>query len=138
MYLYLIEHLSNHSIEPGNMEMTDKKDVCQVKTIDRAKVRTVVEQMLDDETFSNLSNTFKTLGDKTRVRILHALSKEELCVCDISAILDMSISAVSHQLRVLRNMKLVKNRKDGKTVHYSLDDKHIVRLLQMAYEHVTE
>jgi ArsR family transcriptional regulator len=118
--------------------MNNKEDVCEIKTIDEKKVNTVKRQMLEEDIFTNLSDAFKTLGDKTRVKILHALSKEELCVCDISAILDMSLSAVSHQLRVLRNMKLVKYRKDGKTVYYSLDDAHIVQLLKMAYEHVTE
>ncbi|MFQ5884759.1 MAG: ArsR/SmtB family transcription factor [Thermoplasmata archaeon] len=118
--------------------MTNKKDVCQTRAINEKKVQAVRKQMLDDEIFLSLSDTFKALGDRTRVKILHALSKEELCVCDISAILDMSISAVSHQLRVLRNMKLVRFRKDGKIVNYSLDDDHIVRLLKMAHEHVTE
>jgi len=69
---------------------------------------------------------------------LHALSKSELCVCDISAVLDMTVSAVSHQLRVLRNMRLVKFRKAGKMVYYSLDDEHIVRLFKVAYDHVNE
>ncbi|UCD91816.1 MAG: helix-turn-helix transcriptional regulator [Methanobacteriota archaeon] len=118
--------------------MNGKKDICQIKAIDEKKVQSVKGQMLDDDVFSNLSDTFKTLGDSTRAKILYALSKEELCVCDISAILDMSTSAVSHQLRVLRNMKLVKNRKDGKIVHYSLDDDHIVQLLEMAHQHVME
>ncbi len=114
------------------------EDVCQVKVINEKKVDIVKDQMLDDDIFGNLSDTFKTLGDNTRVRILFALSKEELCVCDISAVLDMSISAVSHQLRVLRNMNLVKHKKEGKIVYYSLNDDHIVKLLKMAKEHVTE
>lgn len=118
--------------------MNIKEDVCQPRIINEKKVHAVRKQMLDDGIFVSLSDTFKTLGDRTRVKILHALSNEELCVCDISAVLDMSMSAVSHQLRVLRNMKLVKYRKDGKIVYYSLDDEHIVQLLQMAYEHVTE
>jgi len=78
------------------------------------------------------------LGDKTRIKILYALSKSELCVCDISAVLDMSMSAVSHQLRVLRNMKLVKYRKKGKEVYYSLDDEHIIQLIGISYRHVME
>lgn len=118
--------------------MNKNKDVCQIKTINKNKVSKVKKQMLDENVFNSLSDTFKTLGDKTRVKILHALSREELCVCDISAILNMSISAVSHQLRILRNMKLVKYRKNGKIVYYSLDDEHIVQLLKMAYEHVIE
>jgi DNA-binding transcriptional ArsR family regulator len=131
----LIEHLNNHSIDKAGASM---EDVCQVRIINENKVNLVKDQMLEDNVFGNLSNTFKTLGDNTRVRILFALSKEELCVCDISAVLDMSISAVSHQLRVLRNMNLVKYKKEGKIVYYSLNDDHIVRLLKMAQEHVTE
>jgi len=118
--------------------MNNKKYVCQVNIINEKKVRAVRRKMLNDAVFINLSEIFKTLGDKTRVKILYALSKKELCVCDISAVLDMSISAVSHQLRVLRNMKLVKYRKDGKMVYYSLDDEHVLHLLKMAYEHVME
>lgn len=94
--------------------------------------------MIDENTILNLSETFGALSDPTRVKILHALSKSELCVCDISAVLDMTISAVSHQLRVLRNMRLVKFRKAGKMVYYSLDDEHIVRLFKVAYDHVNE
>lgn len=94
--------------------------------------------MIDENTILNLSETFGALSDPTRVKILHALSKSELCVCDISAVLDMTVSAVSHQLRVLRNMRLVKFRKAGKMVYYSLDDEHIVRLFKVAYDHVNE
>ena len=93
----------------------NKDDVCEIRVINEKKVSGVKKQMLHDAIFMKLSHTFKTLGDKTRVKILYALSKEELCVCDISAVLDISISAVSHQLRVLRQMNLVKYRKDGKT-----------------------
>ena len=118
--------------------MNNREDVCQISIINKKKVRAVRKKMLNDDVFTNLSETFKTLGDKTRVKILYALSKKELCVCDISAVLGMSISAVSHQLRVLRNMKLVKYRKEGKMVYYSLDDEHVLHLLKMAYEHVME
>lgn len=131
----MFEHLNNHSNVNAGVIM---EDVCQIKVINEKKVDYVKDQMLEDNVFGNLSDTFKTLGDNTRIRILFALSKEELCVCDISAVLDMSISAVSHQLRVLRNMNLVKHKKEGKIVYYSLNDDHIVRLLKMAYEHVTE
>ncbi len=118
--------------------MSNREDVCQVRVINEKKVSAVRRQMLEDDIFASLGDTFKTLGDRTRVKILYALSKGELCVCDISEVLNMSVSAVSHQLRVLRNMKLVKYRKDGKIVYYSLDDDHIVQLLKMAYEHATE
>lgn len=118
--------------------MNQEEDICQIKTINKEKVNRVKKQLMKEYTFLEISETFKTLGDKTRVKILHALSKEELCVCDISAVVEMSMSLVSHQLRILRDKKLVKYRKQGKTVYYSLDDDHIVQLLKMAYEHVNE
>ena len=113
-------------------------DVCQIKTINKEKVERVKKHLMEEKIFLEISETFKTLGDKTRVKILHALSKEELCVCDISAVIQMSMSLISHQLRILRDKKLVKYRKQGKTVYYSLDDEHVVQLLKMAYEHVVE
>jgi len=118
--------------------MTHEEDVCQIKAINNKKVSKVKKTIIDDNIFLEMSETFKTLGDKTRLKILYALSKEELCVCDISAILDMSVSLISHQLRVLRDKKLVKYRKEGKSAYYSLDDDHVVQLYKMAYKHVTE
>jgi DNA-binding transcriptional ArsR family regulator len=118
--------------------MHKQHTVCQIKSIDEKKVKAIKKKMLDDNTFINLSDIFKTLGDKTRIKILFALSKNELCVCDISSVLDMSISAVSHQLRILRNMKIVKHRKEGKIVYYSLNDEHIIQLIRMGHEHVIE
>ena len=119
-------------------DMDKKEDTCQVKIINKEKVNKVKKQLMKENTFLEISETFKTLADKTRVKILHALSKEELCVCDISAVVEMSMSLVSHQLRILRDKKLVKYRKQGKTVYYSLDDHHIEQLLKMAFEHVNE
>jgi DNA-binding transcriptional ArsR family regulator len=94
--------------------------------------------MKSAEAVSLLAETFKILGDPTRVRIAFALSKEELCVCDISNLLDVSQSAVSHSLRTLRQMKLVRFRKEGKIAYYSLDDDHITRLLDEGFRHVEE
>jgi len=85
-----------------------------------------------------LAETFKVLGDATRVRILDALSRSELCVCDIAQLLGLSESAVSHQLRLLRGMRLVRARRDGRMVFYTLDDQHIVRLFEQGMEHVEE
>jgi ArsR family transcriptional regulator len=85
-----------------------------------------------------LAETFKVLGDPTRIRIAHALSLEELCVCDLANLLGMSNSAVSHSLRALRQMKLVRMRKDGKIAYYALDDEHIRTLLQEGFRHVEE
>jgi ArsR family transcriptional regulator len=118
--------------------LTIDDDVCQSTIIHEKKVKKIKEQMLAENTIFNLSETFGALSEPTRVKILHALSKSELCVCDISAILKMSTSAVSHQLRLLRNMRLVKFRKDGKMVFYSLDDDHIGKLFKIALDHVNE
>ena len=81
---------------------------------------------------------FKALSDPTRLRIVQSLLIDELCVCDISAVIDISISAISHQLRLLRSMKIVKNRKEGKMVYYSLTDEHIRELINIADEHINE
>ena len=85
-----------------------------------------------------LSEIFKVLGDETRTKILYLLAHRELCVCDIATLLDMSLPAVSHHLRLLRAMRLVKYRRDGKVVYYSLDDDHIVNLIREAQEHFLE
>lgn len=83
-----------------------------------------------------LAETFRALGEPTRVRILHALSERELCVCDMAALLGASQSAISHQLRILRQLRLVKARRSGRRVIYSLDDDHVVDLFRMGLEHV--
>ena len=116
----------------------DHEDTCQIRIIDDKKVQTVKKQMITEDIFQDMSETFKAIADKTRLKILFALSKEELCVCDLSAVVDMSISLVSHQLRLLRDKKLVKYRKEGKSVYYSLDDDHVVQLFKMAHTHVIE
>lgn len=116
----------------------NQEDICQIKIINKEKVNKVKKQLMKEDTFLKISETFKILGDRTRIKILYSLSKEELCVCDISAVIEMSTSLVSHQLRLLRDKKLVKYKKQGKSVIYSLDDDHVVKLLQMAYEHVNE
>jgi len=92
-------------------------------------------QMIADETAGRLADVFKALGDPTRVKIIYALLQRELCVHDISVLLDMGQSAVSHQLRYLRNLRIVKRRKSGKTVFYSLDDSHIEQIFVQTLEH---
>jgi DNA-binding transcriptional ArsR family regulator len=94
--------------------------------------------LLADRTVAALSDTFRVLGDPTRVRILDALSAGELCVCDIAALAGISESAVSHQLRLLRGMRLVRPRRSGRLVYYALDDHHIIDLLRLASTHVEE
>lgn len=112
--------------------------LCDVPMIHEEVVREVLEQTPCEEDIKNLSNFFKIFGDNTRIKILLALGKTELCVCDLSAILDMSQSAVSHQLRTLKKERLVKNRRDGKVIYYSLDDAHILEIIKSGYDHIKE
>lgn len=95
-------------------------------------------RLLADESAAALADTFKVLGDATRVRILDALSRAEVPVCDLAQLLGLSQSAVSHQLRLLRNARLVKSRRDGQHIYYTLDDQHVVRLFEQGLEHVEE
>ena len=90
----------------------------------------------DDEYFFDLAEFFSVIGDSTRIKILYSLFESEMCVCDISEKLSMSISAISHQLRVLKNARLVKYRKRGKSVFYSLDDEHVKTIINMGVEHI--
>jgi len=113
-------------------------DVCEVRFVDKAKVEAVKKQMLKDEEMNKLCGVFDILSDPTRIKIVFALSKKELCVCDISNLLGVSVSAVSHQLRVLRNVRLVKYRKQGTMVFYSLDDEHISTLFNEGLKHIRE
>ncbi len=113
-------------------------DRCQVRCIHIEKVDQARQQMLPDDVINSLADLFKNMGDPTRLRILHALRHQELCVCDLSVIANSSESAVSHQLRLLRTQKLVKFRRDGKVLYYSLDDYHIETLFNQGLEHVNE
>ncbi len=96
------------------------------------------EQCTDEESLYRLAELFKIFGDSTRIRILHALSQKELCVQDIADALEMTQSAISHQLRVLKQAALVKSRRDGKTIYYSLADDHVFTIMQQGLEHVCE
>jgi ArsR family transcriptional regulator len=95
-------------------------------------------QLMSAEAVAALAETFRVLGDPTRVRILDALSGGELCVCDIASLVGISESAVSHQLRLLRGMRLVRPRRAGRLVFYTVDDQHIIELLRQALTHVEE
>jgi DNA-binding transcriptional ArsR family regulator len=113
-------------------------DACEIEFVDEHKVKSVRRAMKSDDAVGMLAETFKILGDPTRVRIAFALAREELCVCDISNLLGVSQSAVSHSLRALRQMKLVRFRKEGKIAYYTLDDEHISHLLDEGFRHVEE
>ena len=95
-------------------------------------------QRLAETTVTALAETFKALGDSTRVRMLDALSRAEVCVCDLAGMLGLTESAVSHQLRLLRGLRLVKSRREGRHIYYSLADHHIVKLFEQGLEHVQE
>ena len=113
-------------------------DACEKPCVHLERVDRVRSAMLEDSAAAGLAEIFGLLGDRTRVRILHALSVSELCVCDISAALGMTSSAISHQLRLLRTAKLVRARKEGKNVFYALDDAHVHALMAQGLEHVSE
>lgn len=113
-------------------------DACEVNVVDARKVTSVRRKMHSADAVQLLAETFRVLGDATRVKIVFALSKEELCVCDLATIVGASQSAVSHSLRALRQMELVRYRKQGKIAYYSLDDEHIGRLIDEGFDHVRE
>lgn len=113
-------------------------EVCDCNVIHMDIVEKVRQQMPDEEPIYEVADLFKVFGDSTRARIICALSISELCVCDLSSLLDMSQSAVSHQLRTLKQARIVKNRRNGKAVYYSLDDEHIKELFNVAFDHVME
>ncbi|MCH5253412.1 MAG: helix-turn-helix transcriptional regulator [Lachnospiraceae bacterium] len=101
-------------------------------------VKRVLEQQPDDEILYDLAELFKVFGDSTRIKILYSLFETELCVYDIARLLNLSQSSVSHQLRILKSSKLVKFRREGKSVFYSLDDEHVRAIISMGMEHVEE
>ena len=101
-------------------------------------VEKVQKEMPSEDTLYDLTELFRIFGDSTRIRILYVLFEAEMCVCDIAQLLGMTQSAISHQLRALKQSKLVKYRREGKTVFYSLADDHVVTILAQGMEHVTE
>ena len=115
-----------------------KNETCEIKIIHNEIIEKVNKSMPDDNDLYLVSEFFKMFSDLTRSKILSALTFSEMCVCDISALLKMSHSAISHQLRLLKSARLVKNRKDGKIVYYSLDDKHIHTIMEVALNHIKE
>lgn len=118
--------------------MNKTKDLCSSRIIHGDKVTRAKESALPPEITEKLCQTFKALGDNTRLKILWALETEEMCVCDLAAMLDVTESAVSHQLRLLRTLRLVTNRREGTILYYSLADMHVSQLIQVALEHVQE
>ena len=113
-------------------------EFCQEETVHQNLIQKAAEQLPGEESLYDLAELFKVFGDSTRIKILYALLESEMCVCDMAQLLGLTQSAVSHQLRVLKANKLVRNRREGKTVFYALDDDHVRRILEMGMEHLIE
>lgn len=124
----------------GEIPMTDNKhaETCSCKCVHEDLLDSIKPAMPDEEILYDLAELFKIFGDTTRIKILCALFESEMCVCDIAELLNMTQSAISHQLRVLKSSKLVKNRKEGKVVFYSLADDHVKRIFDQGLSHILE
>lgn len=118
--------------------MGKSEQTCDCEIIHSEVVEQVKKQLESDEVIFNLADFFKIFADTTRIKILYCLDKNELCVCDVAALLNMTISAVSHQLKILRDANLVKTRRDGKVVYYSLSDEHVKEIIECGMEHILE
>ena len=118
--------------------MQDKDLMCESNHVHDEVCEQVSLDMPDENELYDVAELFKIFGDSTRIRILSALAQAEMCVCDIGEVLNMTKSAVSHQLRILRQAKLVKNRRNGKEIFYSLDDDHVLSIIKLALEHIQE
>ena len=120
--------------------MANLQDVerCEYLCVHEDVVKKVTTEMPQDETLYDLAELFKIFGDSTRIKILYALFEAELCVCDMARLLGLTQTAVSHQLRVLKNNKLVKFRREGKNIFYSLADEHVRLIINQGMEHVNE
>lgn len=115
----------------------EQAPVCDVYAKDERLIRRVAARAVPPETAQRVADTFRLLGNDTRVRIVDALLHGDLCVCDLSVLLNMKISAISHQLALLKQHHIVKGRRHGKMIHYSLDDSHVRRLFGQCLEHHT-
>jgi len=132
----ILEHLKNRSNIGG--VMTSDKNENTYSPAMSANVEYVREKLHDEDTIYNVAEFFKMFGDPTRAKIMSCLEVKDLYVSELAEILDMSVSAVSHQLRVLRNAKLVKGSKSGKEVKYCLDDNHVMQIIECGLTHVNE
>ena len=115
-----------------------REETCELKYVSPEAVRDVRETLVSDRAAAAMAATFSVLGDPTRVRLLDALARRELCVCELAELVSSSESAVSHQLRLLRSLRLVTSRRDGRHIYYALADQHIVKLFEQGLEHVQE
>ena len=114
------------------------EDGCQIRVVHLEKVEQARKEAISDRDLARLSLTYRVLGDPNRLKIVMVLRNVEMCVCDLAAFTSLSESAVSHQLRRLKDLALVKSRRDGQIIYYSLDDAHVTELLEVGLEHVRE
>lgn len=115
-----------------------EENLCEITIIHEDVVKKVKKIMPEDDEIYDLAEFFKVFADSTRMKIIYALMENELCVCDLANIVNTTQSAISHQLKILRQSKLVKFRKEGKVVYYSLDDEHISQIVKKGREHIEE
>lgn len=120
----------------GELKMSKNEFICDCNIIHEDIVKKVLNTMIQQEKINKISDFFKILGDSTRAKIIAALDQNEMCVCDIANVLQMTKSSVSHQLAILRKAKLVKYKKEGKTVYYSLSDNHVQEVFESALDHI--
>lgn len=113
-------------------------EICDENITDRERDEQIKKRMPGEEMLFSMADFFKIFGDSTRIKILYALFESDLCVCDIAEVLDMTVSAVSHQLRVLKQARLVSSRRSGKSMIYALADDHVKAIIGKAHEHLTE
>ncbi|MBR1813140.1 MAG: winged helix-turn-helix transcriptional regulator [Lachnospiraceae bacterium] len=130
-------------MEIGKLKISQGKaavdvDCCEVTEVHEDLLKVVREKMPSEDELYDLAELFKIFGDSTRIRILFVLLEAEVCVCDLAEALSMTQSAVSHQLRILKASKLVKSRREGKTVYYSLADDHVLSIISQGLEHIEE
>ena len=123
-----------------NIDINNGENIaeCEFKHIHQDIIETVRENMPEEDILVDLAELFKVLGDQTRIKIIFILFKEEMCVCDIAELVGMTQSAISHQLRVLKSARLVKFRRAGKVIYYSLDDEHVKLIFEAGYRHIME
>ena len=138
-YIIYLNSCSNIKTIGGDILENKISDMCcdcihaHTDTLDK-----VMKTIPKDETLCDLAELYKVFGDSTRIKILYVLYKSELCVCDIASLLNMTISAISHQLKILKTANLVKSRKSGRTVFYSLSDNHVSMIISQGMEHINE
>ena len=136
-YLNICSDIQGESMSSAKAKCLDGDD-CQVRVIHLDRVERARRETVSGKELTRLSSIYKVLGDPSRLKIVMALRNVEMCVCDLAAFLGLTESAISHQLRRFKDLALVKSRREGQVIYYSLDDEHVAELLNIGLEHVTE